>query len=120
MEAKELVRRPPTHVAQHGGVRAAVWENAGEGDLTYSIRITRSYRVDNVWYETTNMGHAELISVAKVALEAHSWIAKTRRARRSTMPPILRSEEAAVETADEPEPPSDAQFNGTGPPRPWK
>lgn len=71
----------PVHSVRYGAIRAAIWRNALEtGDATrpmYNVTLTRSYRdAGGNWQDTQSFGYDDLLVVAKVADQCHTWIAE--------------------------------------------
>ena len=73
----------PIHTIRYGPVRAAVWRNvvdlgAASREM-YSVTFSRSYRDgDNQWKDSASFGVDDLLVLAKVADEAHTWISRQR------------------------------------------
>jgi hypothetical protein len=71
----------PVHTIRYGAVRAAIWRNIvdnGNASLPmYSVTFSRSYKDgENNWRDSTSFGIDDLLLVAKVADDAHTWIAR--------------------------------------------
>jgi hypothetical protein len=76
----------PAQTIRYGAVRAAIWRNiVDNGNASrpmYCVTFSRSFKdAQNNWKETGSFGFDDLLLLAKVADEAHSWIAKQRSAR---------------------------------------
>ena len=73
----------PVHTIRYGTIRAAVWRNvvdlgAASREM-YGVTFSRSYRDgDNQWKDSTSFGIDDLLVLAKVADEAHTWIARQK------------------------------------------
>lgn len=76
----ELRFARPVHEVRIGLVRGAVWANRGENGLRYHVTFDRRYRHDEEWKTATSFGRNDLLTLAKVANEAHSWITAQRPA----------------------------------------
>lgn len=64
----------PVHVIRIGSIKAAIWENAvGEG-VRLSVSVCRLYKDGEQWRTTESFGRDELLVLAKVADQAHTWI----------------------------------------------
>jgi len=62
------------HVIRIGSIKAAIWENAvGEG-VRLSVSVCRLYKDGEQWRTTESFGRDELLVLAKVADQAHTWI----------------------------------------------
>lgn len=73
----------PAHTIRYGAVLAAVWRNeVDRGNASrpiYGVTFSRSYKDgENAWKESTSFGGDDLLVLAKVADEAHTWIARQR------------------------------------------
>ena len=65
----------PTHEVRLGAVKAAIWRNETEtGDTRFSVKISRIYKDGDAWKSTEYFGRDDLLPLAKVADQAHSWI----------------------------------------------
>ena len=61
-------------------VTAAVWENQIPDGVMYSVTFDRTYRFGDEWRTSTSFASQDLVALAKVALEAHTWIGRQRSA----------------------------------------
>ena len=73
----------PACTIRYGAVRAAIWRNVVDnGNASrpmYSVTFSRSYKDgENNWKNGTSFGLDDLLILAKVADEAHSWIARQK------------------------------------------
>jgi len=66
----------PVHEVRIGLVRGSVWANRGEHGACYHVTFDRSYRHGGEWKKATSFGRYDLLTLAKVASEVHSWIAQ--------------------------------------------
>lgn len=64
----------PIHEIRLGLVKAAIWQNETDGKSWFSVVITRLYRKDDRWENSTSFGRDDLPMVIKVADLAHTWI----------------------------------------------
>lgn len=73
----------PVHSIRYGTIRAAIWRNvvdlgAASREM-YGVTFNRSYRdADNQWKDSASFGVEDLLVLAKVADEAHTWIARQK------------------------------------------
>jgi hypothetical protein len=69
---------PPVHTIRYGALRAAIWKR--EVDLgnnsrpMYSVTFTRSYKDGNDWKDSSSFGPDDLLILAKIADDAHTFI----------------------------------------------
>lgn len=65
----------PAKTLRLGRIKAAVWENEAENRKFYNVTFARSYRDEqNNWHDSDSFGRDDLLLVAKVADQAHSFI----------------------------------------------
>ncbi len=66
----------PAHEIRLGGVAAAIWKNTGDKGGTYhSVTPYRLYRdAQGNWKRSNSFDRDELLTLAKVLDQAHSWI----------------------------------------------
>ncbi len=71
--------KKPVHEIRIGSVKAAIWErNAENGDVFYSVSLSRLYRKDDKWNFADNFRPNDLLPLAKVLDLAHTWIMQTQ------------------------------------------
>ena len=65
----------PVHTIRHGRIKATIWGNQTQKGTMYNVTFTRSYQDDQQnWFDTQSFGVSDLLTVAKAASDAHSWI----------------------------------------------
>jgi len=65
----------PAATLRDGGLKATVWKNTtNEGKTYYSVNITKSYKQDEEWKETTSFGADDVLKVANLAQRAYNAI----------------------------------------------
>jgi hypothetical protein len=64
----------PIHEVRMGMIKVAVWKNDTQNGVLYKATFSRSYRDGNEWKTTESFGRDDLLVLAKVADQAHSWI----------------------------------------------
>ena len=65
-----------------GLIKAAIWENTVGDIVRYNITFSRIYKDETEWKTSDTFGRDDLLVLAKVADQAHTWIctaAKTDR-----------------------------------------
>jgi hypothetical protein len=81
----EKTANRPVQTIRYGSVRAAIWKR--EVDLgnnsrpMYSVTFTHSYKDGNDWKESSSFGPDDLLTLSKIANEAHTFIHQHRAAR---------------------------------------
>ena len=82
----------PAHKLRIGVLQATIWRNISEKGTWYSVTPSRSYKQgDETWRETDSLGYDDILAMAKLLDEAHTWItrqmqadSKARKARQAT------------------------------------
>ncbi len=64
----------PVNEIRLGTIKASTWRNETETGPRYNTHFTRIYRDGEQWKSTDSFGRDDLLVLAKVANEAHSWI----------------------------------------------
>ena len=64
----------PAHEVRLGYIKAAVWRNDTESGVRYNATFSRLYKDGDQWGSTESFGRDDLLSLAKVADQTHSWI----------------------------------------------
>ncbi|WP_417850300.1 hypothetical protein [Thalassoglobus sp.] len=65
----------PIHRIRIGTSSVAIFENKTDDNKTfYNTQFDRSYRTGDEWKHTRSFGKDDLLVVAKLADQAHSWI----------------------------------------------
>ena len=66
----------PVHTVRHRRLKATIWCNQTEqGTAFYNVTISRSYKDEEGWHESQSLGFDDLMNMAKLLLDAHSFIA---------------------------------------------
>ena len=73
-----LPKEKPVHEVQLGAIKAAIWKNDGDKGVRYNVTFERIYKDGAVWKSTDSFGRDDLLGLAKVADQAHSWIHEQR------------------------------------------
>lgn len=66
----------PIHEVRLGLVKAAVWKNETDTGVRYNVTVSRLYKENGEkdWKHTDSFGREDLLLLAKVLDQAHSWI----------------------------------------------
>lgn len=82
----------PAHKIRNGNLAVTVWRNTSieKGTSWYTVNPSRSYKTgDETWKQSDSLGFDDLLPMAKLLDQAHSWInkqmdadAKARKARK--------------------------------------
>jgi hypothetical protein len=67
--------KAPVKTLRLGRIKAAIWENESEKQRFYNVTFTRSY-LDEAknWHDADSFGRDDLLLVAKLADQAHTFI----------------------------------------------
>jgi hypothetical protein len=64
----------PAHKIRIGALQVTIWRNHSDKGNWYSVIPTRGYRQGDAWKETDSLGFDDLLTMAKLFDQAHSWI----------------------------------------------
>ena len=65
----------PMHSIRLGTLQAAIWSNTGPHGTFYNVTFERRYRdAKEEWQSSASFGRDDLLLLAKLADEAHTWI----------------------------------------------
>ncbi len=67
-------KKRPVEEVRIGRIRAAIWENQTEQGVRHNVTVSRLYKDGNDWKDTGSFGREDLLLVAKVMDQAHTWI----------------------------------------------
>ena len=71
----------PAHKIRIGVLQATIWRNSGEKGSWYSVTTSRSYKQgDDTWRETDSLNFDDLLPMAKLLDQAHTWIMDQQQA----------------------------------------
>jgi hypothetical protein len=78
---KETIMSKPAHKIRVGALQVIIWRNHGEKGAWYSVNPVRSYKQgDETWRETDSLGFDDLLTMAKLLDQAHTWITHQQQA----------------------------------------
>jgi hypothetical protein len=66
----------PVHKIRIGLLNVAIWKNESQTGVWYSVTPSRSYQKGEEWKESDSYGFDDLLTIAKLVDQAHSWIAR--------------------------------------------
>lgn len=78
----EAPRKKPVQEVRLGMIKAAIWENLVGDQVRHNVTFTRIYKTDNDWKNSDSFGRDDLLVLAKVADQAHTWICTAARAEK--------------------------------------
>jgi len=63
-----------------GVLQVTIWRNPTEKGTFYNVIPSRGYKQDDSWKETDSLGFDDLLTMAKLLDEAHTWIVQQQQA----------------------------------------
>ncbi len=72
----------PAHKIRNRDLTVTVWRNDSEKGPWWSVTPSRSYKQGEQWKESDSFGEDDLLPLAKLLDEAHSWVVNARQAER--------------------------------------
>ena len=66
--------KPPAHELRLGLIKASIWENQTKQGTNYVVTVIRLFKNGTEWKESTRFYRDDLLVVAKLLDQAHSWI----------------------------------------------
>jgi hypothetical protein len=64
----------PVHEIRLGHIKAALWKNTTTKGPRFNVTFTRLYFDNDHWQSSESFGRSDLLMLAKVVDQAHSWI----------------------------------------------
>jgi hypothetical protein len=81
---RRIFMSKPAHKLRVGVLQVTIWRNTSEKGNWYSVIPSRSYKNgDETWKETDSLGFDDLLTMAKLFDQAHSFIDSLRTPIRS-------------------------------------
>ena len=72
----------PVHKIRIGNITASIWANEGQKGTFYNVTINRSYKDGDQWKDTNSLNRGDLLVVAKLSDQAHTWMCEQEHANR--------------------------------------
>lgn len=76
------MKTKPLHEMRLGSIKAAIWKNETNNGPRYNATFSRLYRDSDEWKSADSFGRDDLLVLAKVADQAHSWICEQSQQER--------------------------------------
>lgn len=70
------MKQKPVHQVVTGNIKAVIWQNDRNGQPSFTVRIVRSFKKEEIWHQTTAFFRSDLPKVYEVLLKAEHWIAQ--------------------------------------------
>ena len=64
----------PAHQIRLASIKAAIWKNDTDAGVRFNTTFSRLYKEGDEWKSTDSFGRDDLLLLAKVADQAHTWI----------------------------------------------
>jgi hypothetical protein len=74
-------KKAPVHEIRIGFIRAAIWEQNTQDSSWHNVTFSRRYKDGNEWKSSDSYSRDDLLMLAKVADQAHTWICEQRANR---------------------------------------
>ncbi|MBX9787538.1 MAG: hypothetical protein K2Y37_01355 [Pirellulales bacterium] len=72
----------PIHKLKEQGVSAAIWANkTKQGDTRHCVTFSRVYYTADQPRDSTSFGRSDLVSLVKLAQDAHAYLIRTEEQR---------------------------------------
>ena len=68
----------PIQEFRHRRIRATVWKNNTANGTMYTVTITRAFKQGEEWRDSHSFGYDDVLIVAKLMYDAHSFISIER------------------------------------------
>ena len=66
--------KKPIYEVRMGLIKASVWKNQTRSGERHNVTVARLYKNGDVWKESSHFGRDDLLTLAKVIDQAHTWI----------------------------------------------
>lgn len=76
-------KQKPVQEIRMGRIKAAIWQNDTEKGVRYNVTISRLYKDEETWKNSSSFGRDDLLLASKVLDRAHSWILATAQKAQS-------------------------------------
>ncbi len=77
-EVFTMSQNKPAHEIRIGAVKAAIWDNSTADSVRHNVTFSRIYRDGDEWKRTESFGRDDLLVLAKLADQAHTWICEQK------------------------------------------
>jgi hypothetical protein len=105
----------PVHAVRHRNLKASIWVNQTEKGPMYNVTVTRSYREADGWHDSTSFSYDDLMNVAKLMCDAHSYISSERAREAAQRPQPQAPLRQPLQTPERPQPRLPAQRRSSSP-----
>jgi hypothetical protein len=74
MRTKREKENKPVETIRYGAISASIWKNETDNGTWFNVTFSRSYKDGKEWKHADSFGRDDLLTLAKVANEAHTRI----------------------------------------------
>lgn len=74
LEMAEQGKKRPVHEIRIGSIKAAIWRNEGPNGHWHGVTFERLYKDGEEWKSTNSFGRDDLLVLAKVSDQVHTWV----------------------------------------------
>src|SRR3982750_1807758 len=79
MSTQQANSNRPVQTIRHGRIKATIWLNQTQKGPMHNVNFSRSYQDDEGnWADSPSFSFEDLMTVAKCAFDAHTWISTER------------------------------------------
>lgn len=71
---KTTTKKQPVHEIKIGALKATIWKNESPKGAFHSVTLSRIYKDGEKWASTSSFGRNDLLPLAKLTDQAHSWV----------------------------------------------
>src|SRR5271156_2130063 len=72
---RDAKKQRPVFEARYGRLRVSVWRQESDKGPWFNVTLSRGYKDESgAWQNSSSFGARDLLEVAKLCNEAHSWI----------------------------------------------
>src|ERR1700728_1719968 len=71
---QEPAKQRPAYEIRLGRIKATIWANQNDNGTWFNVVLSRNYKDGDEWKSSSSFGRDELLTVAKIADLANSWI----------------------------------------------
>ena len=90
-------KHQPVEEVRIGSIKAAIWKNQGEQGVRYNVPFQRIYRTqEGEWKSTDSFGRDDLLTLGKVANEAHTRVLQLAAQQREQEKSEQKEEQTAA------------------------
>ena len=82
MTTESTAKTKPAHKLRDGLLTVTIWKNHSDKGPRYTATPSRSYKKGDEWGESDSYASDELLALAKLLDQAHSWMRATEQAER--------------------------------------